>query len=103
VPVSGKVFRAEGVVEVVRASLDFRLTSGPEHQRFERALARGIKVRHALMVNFGSSADLLAVATLWAMPHCARRPGDEGITVADGFPTTVNPIVQHGLGWCSST
>jgi CDP-4-dehydro-6-deoxyglucose reductase, E1 len=99
VQVSGKVFGSEEVVELVRASLDFWLTSGPEHQRFESALARRAKVRHALMVNSGSSANLLAVATLCtrAMGERALRRGDEVITVAAGFPTTVNPIVQHGL------
>jgi CDP-6-deoxy-D-xylo-4-hexulose-3-dehydrase len=99
VPVSGKVFGSEEVVELVRASLDFWLTSGPETQRFERALARRAGTRHALMVNSGSSANLLAVATLTAAGVGERRlvPGDEVITVAAGFPTTVNPIVQLGL------
>jgi CDP-6-deoxy-D-xylo-4-hexulose-3-dehydrase len=99
VPVSGKVFGSEEVVELVRASLDFWLTSGPEMQRFERALARRAGVRHALMVNSGSSANLLAVATLCSLAPRQQplRPGDEVITVAAGFPTTVNPIVQHGL------
>ncbi len=64
VPVSGKVFGPEEVVELVRSSLDFWLTSGQETQRFERALARRAGVRHALMVNSGSSANLLAVSTL---------------------------------------
>ncbi|HZU40284.1 MAG TPA: lipopolysaccharide biosynthesis protein RfbH [Solirubrobacteraceae bacterium] len=99
VPVSGKVFGPEEIVELVRASLDFWLTSGPETARFERALARRAGVRHALMVNSGSSANLLAMATLCspALGERALRPGDEVITVAAGFPTTVNPIVQHGL------
>ena len=99
VPVSGKVFGSEEVVALVRASLDFWLTSGPEHQRFERALARRAGVRHALMVNSGSSANLLAIATLCARGQRDRAlaPGDEVITVAAGFPTTVNPLVQHGL------
>jgi CDP-6-deoxy-D-xylo-4-hexulose-3-dehydrase len=64
VPVSGKVFGPEEVVELVRSSLDFWLTSGPETQGFERALARRAGVKHALMVNSGSSANLLAVSTL---------------------------------------
>jgi CDP-4-dehydro-6-deoxyglucose reductase, E1 len=99
VPVSGKVFGPEEVVELVRSSLDFWLTSGRETQRFERGLARSAGVRHALMVNSGSSANLLAVATLCSPTLRERRlrPGDEVITVAAGFPTTVNPIVQHGL------
>lgn len=99
VPVSGKVFGPEEVVELVRSSLDFWLTSGPETKRFERALARRAGVRHALMVNSGSSANLLAVSTLCSTGLRERRleRGDEVITVAAGFPTTVNPIVQNGL------
>ena len=99
VPVSGKVFGPEEVVELVRSSLDFWLTSGPETQRFQRALARRAGVRHALMVNSGSSANLLAISTLCASGLRERRlrPGDEVITVAAGFPTTVNPLIQNGL------
>lgn len=99
VPVSGKVFGPEEVVALVRASLDFWLTSGPETQTFERELARRAGVRHALMVNSGSSANLLAVATACSRLRGDRRlrAGDEVITVAAGFPTTVNPLVQHGL------
>src|SRR4051794_20926328 len=99
VPVSGKVFGAEEVVELVRTSLDFWLTDGPETKRFERALARRAGLRHALMVNSGSSANLAAVSALCSRLLREKRlvPGDEVITVAAGFPTTVNPIVQNGL------
>jgi CDP-6-deoxy-D-xylo-4-hexulose-3-dehydrase len=99
VPVSGKLFGSEEVVELVRTSLDFWLTAGPEHKRFERALARRAGLRHALMVNSGSSANLAAVTALMSPRLGDRRlhPGDEVITVAAGFPTTVNPIVQNGL------
>jgi CDP-6-deoxy-D-xylo-4-hexulose-3-dehydrase len=99
VPVSGKVFGPEEVVELVRTSLDFWLTAGPETKRFERALARKAGLRHALMVNSGSSANLAAVTALTSpmLGERALRPGDEVITVAAGFPTTVNPIVQNGL------
>ena len=99
VPVSGKVFGAEELVELVRTSLDFWLTAGPETKRFERALARKAGMRHALMVNSGSSANLAAVTALTSPMLGERRlrPGDEVITVAAGFPTTVNPIVQNGL------
>src|SRR3954452_17073262 len=99
VPVSGKVFGADEVVELVRTSLDFWLTDGPETKRFERALARRAGLRHALMVNSGSSANLVAVSALCSPLQGERRlvPGDEVITVAAGFPTTVNPIVQNGL------
>ena len=99
VPVSGKVFGPEEVVELVRTSLDFWLTAGPETQRFERALARRAGLRHALMVNSGSSANLAAITALTSPMMGERRlqPGDEVITVAAGFPTTVNPIIQNGL------
>src|SRR5438270_9786627 len=98
VPVSGKVFGPEEVVAVVRAGLDFWLTSGEEHRRFEHALARRAGLRHALMVNSGSSANLAAITALTSDTlRAPLRPGDEVITVAAGFPTTVNPIVQNGL------
>src|SRR5919107_60225 len=70
-----------------------------EHKRFERKLARAAGLRHALMVNSGSSANLAAVSAL-TPPRLGDKqlhPGDEVITVAAGFPTTVNPIVQNGL------
>jgi CDP-6-deoxy-D-xylo-4-hexulose-3-dehydrase len=99
VPVSGRVFGPEEVVELVRTSLDFWLTAGPETASFERALARATGHRYALMVNSGSSANLAAVTALTSPRLGDRRlrPGDEVITVAAGFPTTVNPIVQNGL------
>jgi CDP-6-deoxy-D-xylo-4-hexulose-3-dehydrase len=99
VPVSGRVFGPEEVVELVRTSLDFWLTAGPETDHFERALARAVGVRHALMVNSGSSANLAAVSALTSPRLGERRlrPGDEVITAAAGFPTTVNPIIQNGL------
>src|SRR3954454_15097299 len=77
VPVSGKVFGPEEVVAVVRAGLDFWLTSGKEHQTFERALAKRAGLRHALMVNSGSSANLAAVTALTSNTlRNALRPGD---------------------------
>jgi CDP-4-dehydro-6-deoxyglucose reductase, E1 len=99
VPASGRVFGAEEVVELVRTSLDFWLTAGPEAQVFERKLARRTGHRHALLVNSGSSANLLALTALTSHRLGDRRlvPGDEVITVAAGFPTTVNPIIQAGL------
>src|SRR6476659_9930828 len=77
VPVSGKVFGPEEVVELVRTSLDFWLTAGPETKAFERALARKVGLRHALMVNSGSSANLAAVSALTS-PRVKGRlePGD---------------------------
>jgi CDP-6-deoxy-D-xylo-4-hexulose-3-dehydrase len=98
-PVSGKTFDAEELVHLVDASLDFWLTAGRYAERFERDFARFMGVRGCLLVNSGSSANLLAIATLTASELGARRlkPGDEVITVAAGFPTTVNPILQHQL------
>src|SRR5215208_8235108 len=99
VPVSGKLIGAPEVVELVRTSLDAWLTAGAEHKRFERKLARAAGLRHALMVNSGSSANLAAVSALTSPRLGEKRlqPGDEVITVAAGFPTTVNPIIQNGL------
>jgi CDP-4-dehydro-6-deoxyglucose reductase, E1 len=97
--VSGKVFDADEMQHLVEASLDFWLTTGPFAERFEREFARWIGVRHAILVNSGSSANLLAVTTLTAdeLGKRALRPGDEVITAAAGFPTTVNPIIQNRL------
>src|SRR5215208_3219899 len=99
VPVSGKLIGAPEIVELVRSSLDGWLTAGAEHKHFERKLARAAGLRHALMVNSGSSANLAAVSALMSprLGEKALQPGDEVITVAAGFPTTVNPIVQNGL------
>ena len=81
------------------SSLDFWLTTGRFATQFEREFARFCGVRKALLVNSGSSADLVALTTLTSPKLGDRRlkPGDEVITVAAGFPTTVNPIIQNGL------
>lgn len=99
IPVSGKVLSSEDFVALVDASLDGWLTSGRFHERFQRALAKYVGVRHALMVNSGSSANLAALSALTSskLGKRALRPGDEVLTVAMGFPTTVNPILQNGL------
>ena len=99
VRVSGKVFDADELLNLVDSSLDFWLTTGRYAQRFERELARTLGVRHALLCNSGSSANLLALTALTSPKLGDRRlqPGDEVITVAAGFPTTVNPIVLNGL------
>ncbi len=98
-PVSGKVFDAAEMQHLVDASLDFWLTTGRFAAKFEREFARWIGVRHSILVNSGSSANLLALATLTAeeLGDRALKPGDEVITAAAGFPTTVNPIFQNGL------
>ncbi|HEY9295569.1 MAG TPA: DegT/DnrJ/EryC1/StrS family aminotransferase, partial [Phormidium sp.] len=99
VPVSGKVFDAEELANLVDASLDFWLTTGRYAEQFEREFAQYMGSRFALLVNSGSSANLLAVTALTSPLLGERRlqPGDEVITVAAGFPTTVNPIIQNGL------
>jgi len=95
---AGRVYDEAEVVAAVDASLDFWLTLGPYGEKFERELARRMGTRHAVLVNSGSSANLIALAALTS-PKLERPlvAGDEVITVAAGFPTTVNPIVQHGL------
>jgi len=99
VPVSGKVIAAEDLASVVDAALDCWFTTGRFAQEFERKLARFAGVRCASLVNSGSSANLLAVSALTSPRLGDRRlkPGDEVITVAAGFPTTVNPILQNRL------
>jgi CDP-6-deoxy-D-xylo-4-hexulose-3-dehydrase len=99
VPVSGKVFDGAEMRSLVDASLDFWLTTGRYAAVFEREFARWTGIRECLLVNSGSSANLLAVTALTSPKLGDRRlvPGDEVITVAAGFPTTVNPIIQNGL------
>jgi CDP-6-deoxy-D-xylo-4-hexulose-3-dehydrase len=99
VPVSGKVIDAGDVSAVVDSALDGWFTTGRFAEEFERKLARFVGVRSASLVNSGSSANLLAVSALTSPKLGDRRlkPGDEVITVAAGFPTTVNPIIQNRL------
>ena len=99
IPVTGKVFGEEELLAATKASLDFWLTSGPYSEEFESRFAKTVGMRHAFMVNSGSSANLLALSSLTSPAHGDRRliPGDEVITVAAGFPTTVTPILQNGL------
>jgi CDP-4-dehydro-6-deoxyglucose reductase, E1 len=99
VPVSGKVIDGSDVSSVVDSVLDLWFTTGRFAAEFERKLARFVGVRSALLVNSGSSANLLAVSALTSPKLGERRlnPGDEVITVAAGFPTTVNPIIQNRL------
>jgi len=99
VPVSGKVFDASDLRHLVAASLDFWLTTGRFNDAFECRLASFLVAKHVLTVNSGSSANLLAISAL-ASPELGKdalKPGDEVITVAAGFPTTVNPIIQNGF------
>jgi CDP-6-deoxy-D-xylo-4-hexulose-3-dehydrase len=99
VPYAGRVFTEDEVEAAVGATLDFWLTLGPEGEAFEKELATFLGVRHSLLVNSGSSANLIAISALTThkLPsHKRIRPGDEVITVAAGFPTTVAPILQCG-------
>lgn len=98
IPPSGKVMDAEDCAHLIDASLDMWLTAGRYADRFERELAAAFGRKHARLTVSGSAANLLAFAALTSPKHGARRlrPGDEVITVAAGFPTTVAPIVQHG-------
>jgi CDP-6-deoxy-D-xylo-4-hexulose-3-dehydrase len=99
VPVSGKVFDGADVQYLVDASLDFWLTTGRFAKSFERRFAEWWGIKHCLLVNSGSSANLLAISALTSPQLGDRRlkPGDEVLTCAAGFPTTVTPILQNGL------
>ena len=99
VPVSGKVVGPPELRNLFDAALDLWLTEGRFADELETRLAETVGVRHAYLCNSGSSANLLAVAALLSPRLGDRRlrPGDEVVTVAAGFPTTVNPIVLHGL------
>lgn len=99
VPVSGKVLTSSDFQALIDSSLDGWLTAGRFTADFERALAKFVGTRHALFVNSGSSANLIALSGLTSpkLGDRALNPGDEVITVAMGFPTTVNPIIQNGL------
>jgi CDP-4-dehydro-6-deoxyglucose reductase, E1 len=98
VPVSGRVFDEQDVANLVESALDFWLTTGRFAQEFERSFARWFGTRECVLVNSGSSANLLAISALTSPELGERRlrPGDEVITAAAGFPTTVNPIIQNG-------
>jgi CDP-6-deoxy-D-xylo-4-hexulose-3-dehydrase len=99
IPVTGKVYGAEEIEAAIEASMDFWLTSGPYTEKFESRFAKVVGMRHAFMVNSGSSANLLALTALTSskIGDRALKPGDEVITVAAGFPTTVTPILQNNL------
>jgi CDP-6-deoxy-D-xylo-4-hexulose-3-dehydrase len=99
VPVSGKVLDAQDFVNLVDSSLDGWFTSGRFHEEFQRRLAKYVGVRNSVFVNSGSSANLVALSALTSpkLGNRALQPGDEVLTVAAGFPTTVNPIIQNGL------
>jgi len=97
IPASGKVIGTEEVKNMINASLDAWLTAGRFNSDFQTNLAKYLNVKHLLTVNSGSSANLIAFSSLTSHLHKERaiKPGDEIITVAAGFPTTVNPIFQN--------
>jgi len=99
IPPSGKLLGAVELQHLVDASLDGWLTAGRFNDEFEAELAKFLGVKHVLTTNSGSSANLLALTALTSESLGVRalRPGDEVLTVAAGFPTTVNPTLQNGL------
>src|SRR3954470_20342207 len=98
IPVSGKVFDHKELQLITDSALDGWFTTGKFNAEFEKKLAKYINVKSALTVNSGSSANLVAFSTLTAkeLGDEAIKPGDEVITVAASFPTTINPIIQYG-------
>jgi|WetSurMetagenome_2_1015567.scaffolds.fasta_scaffold00823_7 CDP-4-dehydro-6-deoxyglucose reductase, E1 len=96
---AGRVYDEKEMISLVDASLDFWLTTGRYARQFEEDLAKFIGLRHCLLTNSGSSANLLAVSALTSPKLGEKRlkPGDEVITTACGFPTTLNPIIQNNL------
>lgn len=99
IPYGGRVYDEKELLYLIDASLEFWLTAGRYAREFEERMAGYIGVRHCILTNSGSSANLLAVSALTSRELGASRlnPGDEVITVAAGFPTTVTPILQNGL------
>jgi CDP-6-deoxy-D-xylo-4-hexulose-3-dehydrase len=96
---AGRVFDEEELISLVDAALDFWLTAGPYAINFEKQFAQYFGLKHASLVNSGSSANLLALTALTSeyLGENKIKPGDEVITTAAGFPTTLNPIIQNKL------
>ncbi|MCT4597803.1 MAG: lipopolysaccharide biosynthesis protein RfbH [Vallitalea sp.] len=99
IPFAGRVYDKKELVNLVDASLDFWLTAGKYADEFESKFAKFMEVNYCILVNSGSSANLIAMTTLTSpkLGNRRLRKGDEVITIAAGFPTTVNPIIQNGL------
>ena len=99
IPFAGRIYDEDEMVNLVDSSLDFWLTSGRYAEEFESEFAEYMEQSYSLLVNSGSSANLVALSTLTSPKLGEKRlkHGDEVITVAAGFPTTVNPIIQNGL------
>ncbi len=96
---AGRIYDQKELINLVSAALDFWLTQGPYTDKFEKKLAKFLGVKRCLLTNSGSSANLLAISALTSPLLKKRRlmPGDEVITTACGFPTTLNPILQNNL------
>lgn len=96
---AGRMYDEKEMINLVDASLDFWLTAGRYAQEFEQKLADFLKVKYTLLTNSGSSANLLAISALTSplLKEKQLKPGDEVITTACGFPTTLNPILQNNL------
>ena len=97
-PVSGRTFDQKDIETLIDSSLDFWLTEGRYTDLFEKKFSDFINVKNTVLVNSGSSANLLALSSLTSpkLKEKALKKGDEVITVATGFPTTINPIIQNG-------
>jgi CDP-6-deoxy-D-xylo-4-hexulose-3-dehydrase len=99
IPASGKLLNEKELLNMIDASLDMWLTTGRFNDEFEKKFAQFLCTKYALSVNSGSSANLLALTALTSHKLGDKRlkKGDEVITTAAGFPTTINPIIQNGL------
>ena len=95
IPVSGKVLDNKDLINLIQSSLDMWLTAGEFTEKFEKAISAKTGIRHTLFVNSGSSANLLAITALKEFYNL--QDGDEVITSAVNFPTTLNPIIQSNL------
>ena len=98
IPYAGRVYDEQEMMNLVDSALDFWLTSGRYCDQFEREFAQYLGVRHCLLTNSGSSSNLIALMTLTSplLKERQLKRGDEVITVAAGFPTTISPILQYG-------
>jgi len=96
---AGRVYDEKEMINLVDASLDFWLTAGKYAAKFEKEFAKFLGLKYCLLTNSGSSANLLAISALTSAKLGKRRlkPGDEVVTTACGFPTTLNPIIQNNL------
>ena len=99
IPYAGRVYDEKELISLVDSALEFWLTAGRFANQFEKEFADFLGVKHCLLTNSGSSANLLAISALtsYTLGDKQLKPGDEVITLAAGFPTTVNPIIQNNL------